>query len=142
MNIYQTHQCPPKRKSVGEVQRPTKLLPNQKVKPRTSMMQFGMVDFGSRQWSQTDWAKNRYVTLRQEMELSCKWWRISCGMHTKQRRHKAKKATLLILKKLIIVYIIKLNYGVNFIGIWSQVIYSWPFYIFGHILIKLGTFGY
>ena len=30
--------------------------------------------------------ETRYVTLRQEIEPSCKWWRISCSMRTKKRK--------------------------------------------------------
>ena len=50
-----------------------------------------ITDDYSCQRSLTEWDKNgnRYVTSRAEMELSCTWWRISCGMRTQQRQHKS-----------------------------------------------------
>ena len=76
------------------------------ILPLTSLMKFGMLDFGtiinltndcSRQRSLTEWGKtrNRYVTLRQE----CTWWRISWGMRTKQRRHKVNKDDMTYIKE-------------------------------------------
>ena len=55
----------------------------------------------SRQRALTEWGKtgNRYVTIRQEMELPCAWWRICCGMRTKQRRQKANKDDMTYIKE-------------------------------------------
>ena len=41
-----------------------------------------LIDDVSCERSVTEWGENgnRYVSLRQEMELTCTWWRISCGM--------------------------------------------------------------
>ena len=52
------------------------------------------------QRSLKEWGKtgNIYVTLRQEMEWSCTWWRISYGMRTNERGHQANKDDMSYIK--------------------------------------------